>query len=107
MLSKFYVFFTIRENFLKDGGDSDALMTLSSIISLAEKMEENEVRSGYLCRVSCIVFAFLTRLNELQADVVILHYCVSDLQRVGTGSGRLHGDDVCRPTCCNCSQQTV
>lgn len=42
--------FTIRENFLKDADDSDALSNFSSLIALVEKMEKNEVQSEYcLC----------------------------------------------------------
>ncbi|XP_039989908.1 polyamine deacetylase HDAC10 isoform X2 [Xiphias gladius] len=36
----------LKEDFLKDADDSDALSTLSSLVALVEKMEKNEVCSG-------------------------------------------------------------
>uniref|UniRef100_A0A8C4HVS7 Histone deacetylase 10 n=1 Tax=Dicentrarchus labrax TaxID=13489 RepID=A0A8C4HVS7_DICLA len=48
IIHKCVVFSTIRENFVKDADDCHALTTLSSLISLVEKMEKNEVQHRIL-----------------------------------------------------------
>lgn len=85
---------TLRESFLKDADESDALTTLSSLIALMEQMEKNEVCSGYhLCLVfsnavpravaNTVLLCF--NLHELQAYFIPLNYCLSDLQWLSAG----------------------
>ena len=106
-----FVFSTLRESFLKDAVESDALTTLSSLITLMEQMEKNEVRSEYHLRLvfsnvaNTVLLCF--NLHELQADFIPLNYCLSDLQWLGAGPWRLHGDSLCFPAGCSCSLQTV
>ena len=84
-----FVFSTLRESFLKDAVESDALTTLSSLITLMEQMEKNEVRSEYHLRLvfsnvaNTVLLCF--NLHELQADFIPLNYCLSDLQWLGAG----------------------
>uniref|UniRef100_A0A3Q3F9K0 Histone deacetylase 10 n=1 Tax=Labrus bergylta TaxID=56723 RepID=A0A3Q3F9K0_9LABR len=87
-------FHLIRETLLKAEADSVALATLSSLIALVEKMEKNEVQSGYhACCVFPIrrdcryrfFFPLLTCLHELQADVIMFNDFSSDLQWLGSG----------------------
>ncbi|XP_051237558.1 polyamine deacetylase HDAC10 isoform X1 [Dicentrarchus labrax] len=69
----------LRENFVKDADDCHALTTLSSLISLVEKMEKNEICSGLalVCDVSmammCVVQHAATALSKR-----LLVVCVGD-----------------------------
>ncbi|KAM9352282.1 polyamine deacetylase HDAC10 [Symphorus nematophorus] len=69
----------LRENFIKDTDDSDALTTLSSLTALVEKMERNEICSGLaLVRdvsmaMMCVVQHVATALSKR-----VLVVCVGD-----------------------------
>ncbi|XP_047451563.1 polyamine deacetylase HDAC10 isoform X2 [Mugil cephalus] len=71
----------LRESFLKDSDDSDSLTALSSLISLTEKMEENEICSGLaLVRdvtvaMACVIQHLATALSNR-----LLVVCVGDCE---------------------------
>lgn len=86
-----WVFFKpFREHFLKHGDDRTSLTTLSCLITLIEKMEKNEVKSEYLFKycdgkaLEIIIFMFVFRHVDMRCEL-ILHYCLLDLQQLGTG----------------------
>lgn len=58
-------------------------------------------------RYSPYTICLLPGCDLLQADAIIFNYLLADLQWLGFGPQRHHGDDVCCPACCNCSQQPV
>ncbi|XP_059191347.1 polyamine deacetylase HDAC10 [Centropristis striata] len=70
----------LREKFLKDSADNDALTALSSLIALVEKMEKNEICNGLaLVRdvsmaMMCVVQHAATALNSR-----VLVVCVGDM----------------------------
>ncbi|XP_045893712.1 polyamine deacetylase HDAC10 isoform X2 [Micropterus dolomieu] len=69
----------LKENFLKDTDDRDALTTLSSLIALLEKMEKNEVCSGLaLVRdVSMAMTCVVQHAAAAPSDRVLV-VCVGD-----------------------------
>ncbi|XP_070763817.1 polyamine deacetylase HDAC10 [Enoplosus armatus] len=81
----------LRENFLKDADDSDALTTLSSLIALVEKMEKNEICNALaLVRdvslaMMCVVQHAATALSNR-----VLVVCVGDavIPSHGTEDGK-------------------
>ncbi|XP_039663890.1 polyamine deacetylase HDAC10 isoform X1 [Perca fluviatilis] len=81
----------LRENFLKDADDSNALTTLSSLISLVEKMERNEICNGLALvpdvsmAMMCVVQHAATALRNR-----VLVVCVGDavVSSHGTEEGK-------------------
>ncbi|XP_035520376.1 polyamine deacetylase HDAC10 [Morone saxatilis] len=81
----------LRENFIKEADDCDALTTLSGLISLVEKMEKNEICSGLaLVRdvsmaMMCVVQHAATALSKR-----LLVVCVGDaaVPSDGTENGK-------------------
>ncbi|XP_040893339.1 polyamine deacetylase HDAC10 isoform X2 [Toxotes jaculatrix] len=69
----------LKENFLKDADDSDALSTLSSLIALVEKMEKNEICSG-LALVHDVSMATMCVVQHAAAALTnrVLVVCVGD-----------------------------
>nr|XP_046249339.1 polyamine deacetylase HDAC10 [Scatophagus argus] len=70
----------LRENFLKDADDSDALATLSRLVALVEKMEKNEICSG-LALVRDISMAMMCVVQHAAAALSkrVLVVCVGDM----------------------------
>ncbi|XP_073328894.1 polyamine deacetylase HDAC10 [Pagrus major] len=62
----------LRENFLKDADDSDALTTLSSLVAFIEKMEKNEICNGLA----------LVRDVSMAMDCVVQHAAATLCKRV-------------------------
>ncbi|KAM4572812.1 polyamine deacetylase HDAC10 isoform 1-T1 [Odontesthes bonariensis] len=69
----------LRENFLKDVDDCDALTTLSSIITLVEKMEKNEICNG-LAVVHSVTMAMMCVVQHVGVTLSnrVLVVCVGN-----------------------------
>ncbi|CAK6950921.1 polyamine deacetylase HDAC10 [Scomber scombrus] len=69
----------LRENFLNDADDSDALLTFASLIGLVEKMEKNEICSG-LALVHDVSMATMCVIQHAATDLSnrVLVVCVGD-----------------------------
>ncbi|KAF7649312.1 hypothetical protein LDENG_00143500 [Lucifuga dentata] len=70
---------TIRENFLKEADDSDALTALCKLIALIEKMEKNEIRNG-LALVHDVSMALMCAVQHAGTSPTnrVLIVCVGD-----------------------------
>ncbi|XP_040017966.2 polyamine deacetylase HDAC10 isoform X2 [Gasterosteus aculeatus] len=69
----------LRETFLKDSDDSDALTTLSSLTALVQKMEQNEICNG-LALVRDVSMAMMCVVQHAEAAHLdrVLIVCVGD-----------------------------
>ncbi|XP_008274351.1 polyamine deacetylase HDAC10 [Stegastes partitus] len=69
----------LRENFLKDADDGDALTTLSSLISITEEMKKNEICSG-LALVRDVTMAMMCVVQHAAAALSnrVLVVCVGN-----------------------------
>ncbi|XP_026167643.1 polyamine deacetylase HDAC10 isoform X2 [Mastacembelus armatus] len=80
-----------RENFLKNGDDSDALTTVSSLIGLVKKMEKNEICSG-LALVHDVSMAMMCVVQHAAAALSnrVLVVCLGDgrVPSPGTDDGK-------------------
>ncbi|XP_074533745.1 polyamine deacetylase HDAC10 isoform X1 [Halichoeres trimaculatus] len=69
----------LRENLLEAASDSSALSTLSSLISLIEKMGQNEIRNGLaLVHDVCMVVPYLVQHAATASNRRVLVVCVGD-----------------------------
>lgn len=70
----------LRENFLKDADDSDALGALSTLVALVDEMEKNEICSGLalVCDVSMAMMCVVKHAATAPSNRVLV-VCVGDV----------------------------